>query len=243
MTNSGIYKIINLQNNKYYVGSTKDFSRRKQTHFSKLKNNNHPNKHLQSSYNKYGFDNFKFEIIEYVDEKLLLDAEQLHIDNSPKEIVYNKTFIAGAGGYDNLSIPVYILDLNGNIINEFESIMDFCRKFNLSRIDYKTVNTGSIIKQKYRVVSKDFYNNEINTILNWKNYSNKSKEKSRLNKLKKKLLLIEENKTIEFKDQKEAGKYLGVSRERVRQILNSGSKKINIKYKYPELQFKLNYYE
>ena len=44
--NSGIYKIVNLQTGKYYVGSTKDFKKRKQTHFSGLKNNYHPNKHL-----------------------------------------------------------------------------------------------------------------------------------------------------------------------------------------------------
>ena len=29
--NSGIYKIVNLQTDKYYVGSTKDFKRRKHT--------------------------------------------------------------------------------------------------------------------------------------------------------------------------------------------------------------------
>ena len=45
--NSGIYKIVNLQTGKYYVGSTKDFKRRKQTHFSRLKNNTHTNKHLK----------------------------------------------------------------------------------------------------------------------------------------------------------------------------------------------------
>ena len=33
MNNSGIYKIVNLQTNKYYVGSTKDF---KQNNYKQL---------------------------------------------------------------------------------------------------------------------------------------------------------------------------------------------------------------
>ena len=234
--NSGIYKIVNLQTGKYYVGSTKDFTTRKQSHFSRLKNNNHTNKHLQSAYNKYGIDNFKFEIIEYVQKELLLDIEQSYIDDSEKENIYNKTYVAGAGGYDTLSIPIYLLDLNGNIINEFNSIMDCCRNLKIARRDSRFINTDSKIKSKYRLVSKDFYNQNINIILNWKNYTCQTKEKGRLYLLRQQVVVTKDNITIEFNTQKEAGDYLGISRERVRQILKSSSKKFEIRYKYPELQ-------
>lgn len=236
--NSGIYKIVNLQTGKYYVGSTKDFKKRKQTHFSGLKNNYHPNKHLQNAYNKYGIDNFKFEIIEYVQEELLLDIEQTYIDDSAKEKIYNKTYVAGAGGYDTLSISVYLLDLNGNIINEFNSIMEASRNLK-TLITSNKINSSSIIRSKYRLVSKEFYNQNITTILNWKNYTRKDKEKGRLYLLRQQVIVIKDNKTIEFNTQKEAGEYLGISRERVRQILKSNSKKFEIKYKHPELQNKL----
>ena len=236
MSNSGIYKITNLQTGKYYVGSTKDFKRRKQTHFSGLKNNYHPNKHLQNAYNKYGANNFKFEIIEYVKEDLLLDIEQSYIDNSEKEDIYNKTYIAGAGGYDTLSIPVYLLDLNGNLINEFNSIMECCRNLKIGRRDSRFVNTDSKIKSKYRLVTKEFYNQNIDIILKWKNYNREHKEKSRLFKLKQQIIVIKDDKVIEFNNQTEVSMYLGITKERVRQILKLGSKKFEIKYKYPELQ-------
>ena len=235
MNNSGIYKIINLQTGKYYVGSTKDFKKRKQTHFSGLKNNYHPNKHLQNAYNKYGINNFKFEIVEHVEEELLLDIEQSYIDDSTKEDIYNKTYIAGAGGYDTLSIAVYLLDINGNIINEFNSIMEASRNLK-TLITSNRINSSALIKTKYRLVSKDFYKQNIDIILNWKNYTCQTKENSRLKILKQQIIVIKNNETIEFNNQKEAGDYLGVSRERVRQILKSSSKKFEIRYKYPELQ-------
>lgn len=59
-----IYKIENLVNGKFYIGSTIRESRvRMNEHFSRLKRGEHCNKILQRSYNKYGRDNFKFSII------------------------------------------------------------------------------------------------------------------------------------------------------------------------------------
>jgi group I intron endonuclease len=60
----GIYGILNKLNNKIYVGSTNNLARRKREHFNQLKNNNHENRYLQLSYNKYGKDNFTFVVLE-----------------------------------------------------------------------------------------------------------------------------------------------------------------------------------
>jgi len=63
----GIYLIINLVNDKKYVGSTgssRGFNKRWEDHKRELKGNYHRNPHLQSAYNKYGKQNFEFIILE-----------------------------------------------------------------------------------------------------------------------------------------------------------------------------------
>lgn len=78
--NSGIYKIVNLQNNKFYIGSTINFKRRKSEHFNHLSKQIHKNDYLQNSYNKYGKENFQFIIIEYCDREFLTKREQYYLD-------------------------------------------------------------------------------------------------------------------------------------------------------------------
>jgi group I intron endonuclease len=77
MRNSGIYKITNIINNNFYIGSSSNIRKRKERHFRYLKNNRHENKHLQNAFNKYGKDAFVFEIIKYLDQDQLLYEEQL----------------------------------------------------------------------------------------------------------------------------------------------------------------------
>ena len=60
----GIYKIINVVNNKFYVGSTNDFKRRKTRHFSELRNGRHNNRYLQAAWVKHGEQAFVFVIVE-----------------------------------------------------------------------------------------------------------------------------------------------------------------------------------
>lgn len=61
---NGIYKITNLVNRKVYIGQSNKLNTRKSCHFYLLKNDKHHNDHLQRAYNKYGKDNFIFEVIE-----------------------------------------------------------------------------------------------------------------------------------------------------------------------------------
>ncbi len=84
----GIYRILNLINNKSYVGSAVSIMLRFSVHKTLLKKNKHFNKHLQASYNKYGIYNFKFEILEVVrNVKSLEGREKFHI----KKIKSNNT--------------------------------------------------------------------------------------------------------------------------------------------------------
>lgn len=77
---SGIYKIKNIINNKIYIGSSNNIYKRKNEHFSALKNGSHCNAHLQRAYNFYGENNFIFEIIETCNEIDLLKVEQKYLD-------------------------------------------------------------------------------------------------------------------------------------------------------------------
>jgi group I intron endonuclease len=87
----GIYKIINVVNNKFYVGSAVDLKRRKTRHFCELRNNKHNNKYLQASWNKHGEQAFVFVVIEELDlEADLLAAENVWLkEHVGKEYCYN----------------------------------------------------------------------------------------------------------------------------------------------------------
>jgi len=92
--NSGIYLITNIANNKKYIGSSYNVMDRIWNHKYKLRINKHDNPHLQNAWDKYGEDNFKFEIIEtvlYIED--LLQREQYYINIINPE--YNILKIAG----------------------------------------------------------------------------------------------------------------------------------------------------
>jgi group I intron endonuclease len=73
---AAIYKIINIETGKVYIGSTNDVKKRFRNHKSLLKNNKHHNIHLQRAWNKYGQAAFGFEILERPEESELLSKEQ-----------------------------------------------------------------------------------------------------------------------------------------------------------------------
>ena len=54
----GIYKITNKINGKCYIGQSNDIIKRWKTEYKWY----HINSHLQSAFNKYGLENFDFEI-------------------------------------------------------------------------------------------------------------------------------------------------------------------------------------
>jgi len=93
----GIYRIRNLINDKCYYGSAKKIKRRWTRHKSQLKYDRHENIILQRAWNKYGEENFVFEIIEECDEKNILVVEQKYLDLKPKYNIGEQ-----ASGGDNM---------------------------------------------------------------------------------------------------------------------------------------------
>lgn len=78
---TGIYKIINIITNDFYIGSASlSIKTRWKCHICELKKNKHRNIHLQRAWNKYGEESFIFEIIEYCEPEKCIKREQHYMD-------------------------------------------------------------------------------------------------------------------------------------------------------------------
>ena len=139
---SGIYCIINISNNKRYIGSSKNIYQRLQKHRSLLRNSKHQNSKLQNAWNKSLELNFEYYILEYCSEELLENKEQFYINTLNPE--YNITLIVErnilskesrilqsntrkrkiASGEIKLSCEkkIHQYNLNGEFLKTYESI-------------------------------------------------------------------------------------------------------------------------
>lgn len=107
-----IYEIVNITNNAKYIGSSMRNKLRFHRHISDLNHNKHHSNHLQRAWNKYGKENFQFNIIESfenISQNELLMIEQKYLDdrkiNYPSKLNYNICWIA-QGGSNSESITL-----------------------------------------------------------------------------------------------------------------------------------------
>lgn len=127
--NSGIYKIINKNNGKYYVGRSSNIEKRLKEHLYNLINNNHHNDNLQTDWNKYGKDDFEFVVVEYVEDNisLLKEYEQKYLDIIKNERLnclnnsYNLLENSEFGGPMPKESRIKIINANHNRIWKDES--------------------------------------------------------------------------------------------------------------------------
>ena len=77
---SGVYKITNTITGDFYIGSSKNIKHRWAQHKCKSTWNKQPNNPMYIDMQKYGVDNFDFQILEEVEEGKLKDAEQKFIE-------------------------------------------------------------------------------------------------------------------------------------------------------------------
>lgn len=86
-----IYKIVNLVNDKFYVGSTVHKKVRFRQHRKLLRGNRHHCKHLQAAWNKYGEEKFDFRVVEEVPATISLqEVEDRWLkEHVGKEYCYN----------------------------------------------------------------------------------------------------------------------------------------------------------
>lgn len=76
----GIYCIENTLNHKKYIGKAVNIDARWRVHRCELRKGKHPNKHLQSAWNKYGENAFIFYVIREVPIEMLEKAEIAEIE-------------------------------------------------------------------------------------------------------------------------------------------------------------------
>lgn len=102
-----IYKITNTINGKIYIGKTTLSEHlRFKLHKNELNRKKHNNKHLQRSWDKYGSENFTFEVIEYLNISNNWSLNELEIFYIKKlksymlEFGYNLTY-GGEGAKHN----------------------------------------------------------------------------------------------------------------------------------------------
>lgn len=79
---SGIYRIICIENGRYYYGSSVDVWARWGGHRSALRRNGHYNPTVQRSWNKHGESSFRIELIEQVVKDKLIEVEQTYLDEN-----------------------------------------------------------------------------------------------------------------------------------------------------------------
>lgn len=137
---SGIYKIINIINQKLYIGSSKDVLYRKYEHFRDLKLKQHHSTTLQNAFNKYGEQNFTFEILEECEKENLIEREQYYFDTLKPE--YNICQIAGN------TLGVKHNEVSKQKMSEFRKGKSFHSDFQRKRIS--EVHTNKIVSKETR---------------------------------------------------------------------------------------------
>lgn len=136
MIKTFIYKIINLKNGKIYIGSTSNLKKRFHNHIWSLSNNKHVNTYLQHSWNKYGQENFEFEVIDYItgtrNDGYLL--EQWYLDN-----IMENNYDMCYNFYKYARVPrrhterlICVYDYRGELIDK-DLTQNIADKYNINR--------------------------------------------------------------------------------------------------------------
>ena len=221
----GIYTITNKIDGKRYIGSSMQIEKRWQQHIYKLKKGNHPNKHLQFAWTKYGSECFCFEVLEECVLENLLSLEEKYINSYDFSNLYNLTLDVYGGGADTLKKPCYLLNLKGEIIKPYESFSDIARELKIRQITIAMINTGAVIKKMYRVTSVEFYNDNKEIIKTWKNVNNihKSRRKDRLESLPKYEVIKNQNESIITHNKSKIARFLELSPQRINEILKTSA--------------------
>lgn len=105
MVKSGIYKITNSVNGKFYIGSSINLRQRFNKHRSLLNKNEHVNPILQRAWNRHGASNFSFEVIEECtsDQSTCLAREQYYLDLLKPYLEIGYNIVRKASGGDTFT--------------------------------------------------------------------------------------------------------------------------------------------
>ena len=177
-TNRGIYKITNVINGMIYIGSSVELKKRIAQHKSDLRNNRHHSPRLQNSFNKYGEENFVFEIIEELDcdRETLREVEQHYLDkyNSyDRNTGFNINSFATGGGLFGEDNPMFG---NGHLVAGEKNGFYGKKHSNETKATLSLLNSGlnsSWFGRQHKPETKK----KISKALTGREFSNEHKEK------------------------------------------------------------------
>jgi len=95
---TGIYKITNEINGKYYIGSSINIKKRWGEHRRSLNHGDHCSRYLQRSWNKHGRKWFNFSVVLICEPSDRLEYEQWFLDNYSCNYNMSKEVTSGMGG-------------------------------------------------------------------------------------------------------------------------------------------------
>lgn len=240
----GIYKITNIINNDFYIGSTiESFKKRKAKHISDIKHGKPNCTRLFNAATKYGVNNFKFEIVRPFKNKkdskrtkeIITYFEERYIrDLKPH---YNISLFPTIGGCPNLGRKLSQewknkIGEKSKLYKHTGKIFSKVEKQNKENSSLYIVNdefTGSLIE------CSTHYDVDICTILNVLNQKHKSKKIKNVVKIKnqkKKILLTLNEESILFNSYSECDKFLNMWRGFTStQVVNNKKHILNYSYK------------
>ena len=243
-----VYQIKNVLNGKVFISSTVKFRKHLKALLTSLDRSLSRNpKELNSDYQKYGPEFFRVEVleeVEIIDDQDKLSERMIYLKEkflSLANRLYNVKMNGLAGGYETLSEKCYLLDLKGNIVEEFKSIQSAFKSLGITP-HYAGKNTPSVVDGRYRIVTQEFYKNNKVEILSWPHYTDLSKYMADVYKKSIVVSAVINGKIRVFSDSAELAKELKKTREAIRLILKGETKSnpYNIQYVNPEarIEFK-----
>jgi group I intron endonuclease len=250
MENCGVYKITNIVNDKCYIGSSKNIKKRWYEHKRRLRKGIHHSQYLQKSFNKYGENNFVFEMLDYCEPDELLVIEQQYFDEIKPEYIILK--IAGrVDGYRHTEeTKARLREISKNqkrkpCSDETKIKISEANKGKIFTDEHKEklskAHLGKTLSDEHKSNIKIKTNSEVMRQKQELSVVSRLKNKKRLNKKRceeisnqNSIGLIgldsDGNKIYEFNSHREAYEMLGVSESTLWRMLNSDNYK-NRKYK------------
>ena len=243
----GIYSIFNVANGKKYIGSSKDIYNRWHEHLHLLRHNRSHNNHLQAAFNKYGEDNFVFNILEFCKEDERFDREQYYIDFMMPEYNFSLNVLANIDReisekqrkqisetlkkkYASGKLTTYIrkdISVNNFVYNietwklagYFETLRDTARALNIDKTTVsKSKIIGRIYLNKYIIVTSSF-----KTVTELKNffYENYMKAKTTIDRINYIISIKNDGNLIYYRSYQKCAEAVNCSPETLRNHNNA----------------------
>lgn len=144
----GIYEIRNKINGKRYIGRSKDIDKRWIEHMTMLENGIHHSIKLQRAWNKYGKDNFEFNILKEVKTRSMLHKNETKYINLYDSMLNGYNMIAPEDV--NLLSKKELKELNNKLLEEaYYEFNKIVESFNGKLDIYGSAYKDMIMNKKY----------------------------------------------------------------------------------------------